>query len=445
MSAGWLRLLPGYLKDRLEGRPVLQKVIGNTGWLLADKALRMGLGLVVVVWMARYLGPQQYGLLNYAIALVALFGMLANVGLDSIVVRDIVRDPANRNAILGSAFTLKLVGGVVAVLGVVATSLLIGANDDMLTWLVVLISLGLLPQAFDAIGLWFDSQIKARYAVLARNVAFVALASTKLVLVWIEAPLISFAWALLVESTLTAVALVVAYRIARCQVWDWRTNVPLMRQMLRQGWPLILSGIVVAIYMRIDQVMLGQMLGDEAVGLYSAAARISELWYLVPGAIVASAAPVLASAREAGITPYRERLERLFRLLGWLSLVVALPVSLLAEPLILLLFGTDYRASGIVLAIHVWAGFFVALGVASSQYLILEDLNHISLQRTFLGAVLNVALNLAWIPAYGVAGAAWATLVSYAVATFFLFQTRASRACFTMMLRGLWPARRRAA
>ena len=111
MNHAWTKLLPSFIWTRLDGRLTLQKTIANTGWLFADSILRMGVGMFVGVWIARYLGPQQFGVLSYAMAFVALFSAVATLGLDSIVIREVLRNPASANEIMGSAFILKLAGG----------------------------------------------------------------------------------------------------------------------------------------------------------------------------------------------------------------------------------------------------------------------------------------------------------------------------------------------
>lgn len=421
------------------GAGVLRRLVSNTGWLLAEKSLRLAVGLVVGGWMARYLGPEQFGLYNYSLALVALFAVLANVGLDSVVVRQIVRDPAGREETLGSAFLLKAAGGVLALLVSVSASLLLGAADERVPWLVALMALALLAQAFDTVDLWFQSQLQARYVMIARQAAFLAFAVVKILLIVGEAPLIAFAWTVLGESALAAAGLVVGYRLKRHRILDWRASAAGMRKLLEQCWPLLLSGMMVAIYMRIDQVMLGQLAGSQAVGTYSAAVVLSELWYVIPSAIVASAAPLLAEAKHTDAAHYRHQLTLLLRWLAVVSCAVALPVSMLSDELVVLVFGSEYRASGAVLAVHVWTVLFVALGVASSQYLLHENLTRIALQRTLAGVVVNILLNFLWIPRHGPVGAAWAALIAYAVASLFLFQSPASRACLRLMLRALWP------
>ena len=418
---------------------VVQRIFRNSGWLLAEKALRLAVGLLVGGWMARHLGPEQFGLYNYSLALVALFSVLANLGLDSVVVRDIVRDPARRDATLGSAFLLKTAGGVLAVSASISASLLLDVADKRVPWLVALLSLTLIAQAFDTVDLWFQSQLQVRFSVVARHAAFLAIATAKILLILSDAPLIAFAWAALGESVLAAITLVVAYRLNRYRLMAWRAELARMHELLAQCWPLFLSGVMIAIYMRVDQVMLGQLAGSTAVGTYSAAIILSELWYAIPLAIVASTAPLLAEARNADRAAYRRLLTMLLRWLTLASCAFAILVSLMSKPLVVLVFGGAYRDSGAILAVHVWTAVFVALGTASSQYLLHENLTRISLQRTLAGVTVNILLNLLWIPRYGPIGAAWAAVVAHAVASLFLFQSPASRACLRLMLRALWP------
>ena len=183
------------------------------------------------------------------------------------------------------------------------------------------------------------------------------------------------------------------------------------------------------------------MLFRSAVGVYSAAVFLSEPWFFIAMAIVTSAAPALARAHQADPGAQERRFIQLFRGLLVVSIAIAIVVSLGAGLLVRLVFGEQFAAAAAVLAVHAWATVFVALGVGSSQYLVLEGLARVSLQRTLVGAVLNIVLNLLWIPKYGALGCAWATLLSYATATFFLFHTPATRRCLALMLAALRPSR----
>lgn len=403
----------------IKSRSGLHEIIKNTGWLFFDRILRMGAGLIVGVWVARYLGVQQYGLFNYAAAFVALFGPVASLGLDSLVIRRLVHDSSAKEEILGTTFCLKFVGAILALLLAFGT-IFFSNNDEPLTvWLVIILAVPGFFLAFDTIDIWFQSQVKSKYTVIAKNTAFLAITLLKIILITLKAPLLAFAYATSAEVVLGAVGLAIAYRFNKYSVWSWRWKFSVAKSLLSESWPLIFSGFAILIYMKIDQIMLGQMVGKEAVGIYAAAARISEVWYFIPTTIVSSCAPsIYAAKKEANETLYYGRIKKLLRLLMLISFTIALPMTFLSGTIINLLFGNGYAEAGTVLAIHIWASLFVFSGVATAPYFIAEGLTHLSMYRTIIGGITNVILNLFLIPAYSGVGAAIATVISYAVGSF---------------------------
>jgi PST family polysaccharide transporter len=418
----------------------LRKIIANTGWLFADRILRMGVGLFVGVWVARYLGVQQFGVFNYATAFVALFSTLSTLGLDAIVVRSIVREPEKRAEILGTAFWLKLFGGVTALVLAVGSIIVVRHDDQLTISLVAILSSVGIFQAFDTIDLWFQSQVQSKYTVIAKNTAFVITALVKVALISFHAPLIAFAWAGLGEVSLGAIGLIISYRVRGYSPWLWPWSSPLAKTLLKESWPLILSGVTIMIYMRIDQIMLGQMIGDKAVGLYSAATRISEVWYFIPMAMASSVSPTIYAAKEVSESLYYRRIEQFLRLLSWLSIVLAVPMSFLSGTIITVLFGKSYEASASILAIHIWASLFVFMGVGTSSWFIAEGLTQFALRRTIIGAITNVFLNIFLIPAYGGVGAAIATVISQAFASFLSNATHPkTRKIFNLQVKSLIP------
>jgi PST family polysaccharide transporter len=424
----------------LKSSDKLRGIIANTGWLFADRILRMGVGLFVGVWVARYLGVQQFGVFNYATAFVALFSTLSTLGLDGIVVRSIVREPEKRAEILGTAFWLKLFGGVAALVLAVSSIIAVRHDDQLTISLVAILSSVGIFQAFDTIDLWFQSQVQSKYTVIAKNTAFVITALVKVALISFHAPLIAFAWAGLGEVSLGTIGLIISYRVRGYSPWLWPWSSQLAKTLLKESWPLILSGLTVMIYMRIDQIMLGQMVGDKAVGLYSAATRISEVWYFIPTAMASSVSPAIYAAKEVSESLYYRRIEQFLRLLSWLSIVVAVPMSFLSGTIITILFGKSYEASAYILAIHIWASLFVFMGVGTSSWFIAEGLTQFALRRTIIGAITNVFLNIFLIPAYGGVGAAIATVISQAFATFFSNATHPkTRKIFKLQVKCLLP------
>lgn len=388
-------------------------IIANAGWLFMDKLLRMGIGLVIGIWMARYLGVADFGHLNYAIAFASLFSAIATLGLDGIVIRELVRHPDQKHELLGSVFALKLIGGCIAVSLVLGSIFLLRPADTTTHLLVGIIATGMIFQAFDVIDFWFQSEVQSKFTVYARSSAFLLISAVKAALILGGAGLVAFAWASLAEIIVGSAGLVIAYRATGNSLLSMQARFPVATRLLHESWPLMLSGLAILLYMRIDQVMLGEISGEHEVGLYSAALRLSEVWYVIPTVIISSVMPALTRARSSSEQHYYQRLQQLFTFLARTAYVVAIPMTIFSTPLVTLLFGEQFSAAGPVLAVHIWAALFVFLGVAQSPWTINEGLARINLYYTSLGAIINIALNYYLIPVYGALGCAIATTVSY--------------------------------
>ncbi|MFN6526262.1 flippase [Nostoc sp. ChiSLP03a] len=424
--------------SKFQSRSGLRAIIANTGWLFADRILRMGASLVVGVWVARYLGVQQYGLFNYALAFVALFSPIFTLGLDDVVVRHLVRQSSNKEEILGTTFWLKFLGGIASVLSAVSTMFFLGEHETLKIWLVVILGIAGVFRASDTIELWFQSQVQSKYTVIAKNTAFILNTLIKIALILTKAPLLAFALVTLAEFAMSAIGLLIVYQVKGSSLWLWRWSVATAKTLLKESLPLMFSGFAIMIFMRIDQVMLGQMIGDSEVGVYSAAVRISEIWYFIPGAIVSSVAPAIYAAKEKSESLYYQRIGQLFSLMTCISLAIALPMSFLSDKIIIVMFGSGYADAGAILAVHVWTSLFVFMGLATSPWFIAEGLNHVSLGKTLFGAILNIILNLLLIPKYAGLGAAIATIISQAAAAFICnaFDSRTQK-LFKLQVRSL--------
>ena len=410
--------LPPFLRKRLTGRHNLQNIIDNTGWIFLDKLLRMGGSLVVGVLVARYLGPEQYGILNYAAAFVALLGTLATLGLEGIVVRDLVKTPLLTNELMGSSFFLKLTGGVITVVLSIVAIFLIKPNDQLVRLVVCIISLSLIFQAFESIEFFYKAKVKSKYSIIAKNIAF--LLST-VVRVWsliAKASLVTFVWISLAETICGSLLLVMVYRMQGQTIFEWKFDITVTKRLLTDSWPLILSGIVIMIYMRIDQIMLGEMIGNSSVGTYSAALRLSETWYFVPLSIVSSLGPSIINSKKISEEFYLERLQKLYNTMTLISVSIAIVVSLFSGTLVHVLYGNQFKGAGDILAIHIWSAVFYFMGVAGSQWFLIENLQKYAFYRTVLGAIVNILLNLVLIPKFGGVGAATATLISQGIASY---------------------------
>ena len=414
-----LNFIPAFIRRRIEHRPNLLKIVDNIGWLFFDKILRMGVGLFVGVWIARYLGPEQFGLLSFATAFVGLFGAIATMGLQGIVVRDIVRDPGGKEETLGTTAVLQFFGGLVSYGLILAVIFWLRADDALAKTIVVILSSIMLFKASEIAVYWFESQVLSKYTVWVQNGVFLVFAMIKVGLILQNAPLIAFAWTMMAEALGVSFLMLVMLGLRGPGFKRLNVSFNRMKTLLADSWPLLLSGIAILIYMKIDQIMLGQMIGDEAVGIYSAAVRVSEVWYFVPMAIVASVFPAILETKKRSEKLYYDRLQRLYDLMVWLAFFVALPMSFLSTTIVTILFGDTYKQAGTILSIHIWASVFVFLGVASGKWFLTENRQLLSLQRTMLGAMSNIILNLLLITKFGVLGAAWSTVFSYAIAAMF--------------------------
>ncbi len=400
------------MSEQIRSNEALKKILYNTSWLFADRIIRMGIGVIVIIWIARYLGPEQFGIYNYAIAFVALFTALSTLGLDHIVVREIVRQPDKKDEIVGSALLMRFLASVITVVLISLIIFLLRPDDALTRMMVIIIASAMIFQSFEVIDFWFQSQVQSKYTVIAKNAAFLFISGVHIGLILSEASLIAFAIARLGEMFLFAVGLVFLYRYSGSALRKLRFRLKQATHLLRDSWPLILSGIMVMLYMRIDQVMLGEMIGDTSVGIYSAAIRLTEVWFFIPTAILISVFPNIIETKKKDEGLYYRRLQRLYTTLTWMAIAIALVVMFLANPVIQVLYGQEFQAAGSVLVISIWAGVFVFQGLTRSKWLVAENLQKYTYFFTGIGVIINIILNLILIPKYEASGAAIATLIT---------------------------------
>lgn len=420
-------------------RPNLTRIVGNIGWLLFDKILRMGVGLFIGVWIARYLGPEQFGQLSYAVAFVGLFGAVSALGLNGIVVRDIVRDPESAHVTLGTAFLLQIIGGLSTLMVLVVAIRVLRPDDELMIAMVTVLGVGLIFKSSQVVKYWFESQVQSRFAVWVEDIVLLLIAAAKVALILAKAPLIAFVWIMLMDTVLGAIGLLVIYWKQVGALRAWSVRIGRATSLLRDSWPLVISGISVIAYMKVDQIMIGEMRGDADVGIYSVAVILSEAWYFIPMVINQSLRPSLFRLRDSSPSAFIWRLQRQFDLMIWLAVPIAVVMSFASNEVVETVYGRAYLPSANVLAIHVWAGIFVFLNNASWTWYYAENKQHLANIRLVLGLFLNVVLNYVLIPPYGVLGAAWATLISRAFVSYFGQLLNAeTRELFFMMSRSLF-------
>ena len=412
MNRTWNRYLPVFIQQLLTRRHLFQQSISNAGWLFVYNIIRKGLGLVVVIWVTRYLGPEKLGLLSYATAMVTLLSS-ALIGLDAIVVRNIVRNPSCRDETLGSAFVLKIAGGGIMFCLALAVAETLHPDNKLTLMLVAIIAIGMFFQSFNVIECWFQSQILSKYSVYARTVAFVIISGIKIALIFFHAPLTAFAWAGVAEIILGSIGLVIAYRIIGLYPENWRSTGKVARILLRDSWPLMLSEIAIFIYICADKIMIGETVGNTELGFYSVATVVAEALFFIPLAVASTVFPSVVKAKEAGEEFFLLRLQQFYNLMALLAYAVALPVTFLSAWAIPYFFGSVYSKAVPMLVCLVWGGLFINLAIARSQYLTVLNWTRLLMTIDMLGCVLNVAVNYFLIPRYGGLGAAVTSIITY--------------------------------
>jgi len=431
-------ITPVFLLNIFKNNPEFRKITANINWLFLDRFVQMGVAFFVGIWVVRYLGPEKYGMLSYAVAFVALFGFIAKLGMDEIIVREFVKNPEKKGDIFGTSVFLRLIAGFLAVAFSLVAVFFVKQGDFLVFGLTLIIALGFIFQVSDVIDFWFQSQVKSRYVVYVKNFVNIAFGLIKISLILLKAPLIFFALVILFESIIILIGFIFIFLKNKKDTFNIKINLSLGKQILSDSWPLILAGAAVSIYMKIDQVMIGSMLDNKSLGIYSAAVSLCEMWYFFPVIVTASVFPAIIYSKKISRELFINRMQMLYDFLTWVAIAIAVVATLFSKHIVGLLFGEAYIQSASVLAIYIWAGIFVSMGVASGKYWVVENLTKISLFVTFFGALINVLLNLWFIPIFGIIGASVATLVSYFISgMIFITLFKQARIVFKMQISAL--------
>ncbi len=414
------------------------QLVRTTAWLASDQALQALLALVVGVAITRKLGPSRLGDLSFALAVTAILTPFV-VSYRQVMVRDLVTEPEERSAILGSGLVLGLASATVGALGGIGFALVAGGNDVRRVAVGISVA-GLFGTALSGCESALQTDHRGRELAVVRTGAAALGAALKVGLVLGGLGAVGFVWASSVQSFVGgALAVLVVHRVASSH-GRWRVDRVRMRRLFNDSWPFAVSALAIAVYMTIDQVMLGLRSTAREAGLYAGAVRLSEATLLFPMVVIASASPVLARIHRTDAGRYRVATERLVRALTAIAVLVAIIGGILAETVVSVLLGGAFAGSRSVLVVLLFANIFVFQTVATSVWIVNEGLQRSYMVRTLCGAALNVALNLFMIPRYGGEGAALSTLVAYAyVGPFGTWLDRRTRPLASMMVASLSP------
>lgn len=418
----------------------LNKYFKNTGLLMLGRVGSMAIKMATSIYVANYLLPERNGVLSTSTSYVFLFAAFAGLGLDSFIVKELHQFPKRRDAILGTSLLLKIGAGLLCIPLIFLAWQLFPLTNIPYLFILILSFTGLF-QSFTIIDSYFQSEVQSKYIMQVQIIGNIISAGIKILLISISADIMYFIYAYAFDILILSIGYLFMYQRKGRNIFNWTYDRQLAKKLLHMSWPLIISGIMVSVYMKIDVIMLKEILGDDvgtkASGAYATVVMFSEALNFVPVAIVTSLFPAILNARRDDPQRYQKRLQNLFDLMVWLSLAFAIFITL-ASPLIYKSFKPDYVDAAPILAVHVWGSLFVFLGVASGQFLIAEGFNKLTFIRTGLGAIVNIILNFLLIPKMGMMGTAIATVAAYFSATFLILFIPKTRPQGIMMLKSLF-------
>ncbi len=413
MSYDRSTILPVHLTDRLRflfQHQGVRRYTFNTSWLFVEYFLRAAAGLFVGIYIARYLGPGRYGILNYVNSVVAVFAAVARLGLDGIMTRELVRHPQDCATDLGTAFWMMIVAAIASLFLLAGTIAILDQNIHYV--LYALLAGGVIIfQSFGVIDWFFQSRVQVKYVTICRVIGLAVSSSIKIAAILLHVDLVQFFVIALFDQAFLAILYLIVGKKKGLPGFLSSFSATRAKELICSSWPLIFTALAITLYMKIDQIMIKSMLGEGEVGIYSAAVRIYDAWVTVPYLLSVSLLPAIIKSKNLGIAVYHQRLVYLFRSIFWLSVTTAAVVVIFSNWIILHSFGPAYQKATSVLAIVMFTTAWTALGSVSARYLVVEGMEKKIAVRTIVAAVVNGLLNFVLIPRMGIQGAAVATLI----------------------------------
>lgn len=410
----------------------LKKLLGsaevrNIFWMVADRIWRMVIGLLVGAWVVRYLGPDNYGQINYVLAFIGIATVVVNMGMESFLIKELVTDPESKTKIIHAAFQLRLAMAVTMFCLLLIWVLAAGEPLQVL-WLFFILVPQLLTTSFTVADLFFQAELKSRITIVCRNVFFVLGALLKVIAILTHQNIYVFAALTIFDLILADIFLFFYYRQKFGKTSPVKIDMSYLKALWKKSIPFLLSNVAIVLYMKIDQILLGKLASVKEVGFFTAATKVAEIFYFIPLVITGSLYGLLINSKKDSVKKFTSTARILFFSLAGLALLISVLISVITEPIVMLLYGSKFLDSANILQVYIWATVAIFGGVAFNQLLVIENLSHAILYKTLIGVLLNIILNVVLIPGYGAMGAAIATIItqfiSSIVANFFFPKTR---------------------
>ena len=417
----------------------MKQALHNSSWMMADKVINMFLSFLLTLLLTRYFSPEAFGVYAYAFSLASIFVVLGGLGLEGVVVRELVTHKNKPHDIVGSVFVAKLLAyGLGFVLILLFTFSTEEAGSESFN-LMLLAAAALFFKAFNVFDIWNQAWLQSKKTMLASCSSAAVGVLAKCLFVLQGASLVMVAAVNIAQSALFSALLTFFYfKGGLNQILSRGFSFNTISSLLKKSYLIYLGSLCAIINLKIDQIMLNWLVGSAEVGIYAVAASLSEAWYFVATAVVASFFPQLIELKKVDETSFTNKLQHLLDALMVAALLVALLMQVIAAPMVGLLFGQAFHAASPILIIHIWAGIFIFMRAVLSKWILIEDILVFSLITQGLGAMANVLLNFWLIPEFGGVGAAYATVGSYIMSSYVaLLVYSRTRGMFSMMTKSL--------
>ncbi len=388
----------------------MNRVLKNASWIIICRVIQAILALVISMITARYLGPSNFGLLNYAISVVAFVLPVMRLGLSSIMVQEFVSEPERGGETLGTSLVLSFCSAIVCMIGVNAFVNIANAGETDTIVVCALYSSVLIFQVFELINYWFQAKLQAKYSSIIALIAYGIVSVYKIYLLITQKSIYWFSVANTLDYLIIATGLMIIFK-KRCKQklkFNWERG----KRLLSISKYYIISDLMVVVFAQTDRIMLKAMIDNAATGYYSAAITCAGMTQFVFAAIIDSMRPTIFEGKKVAEDVFKLNLARLFSIITYLSLAQSVVMTILAPIIIRVFYGAEYGASVSALQIVVWYTTFSYLGSARNIWILAEGKQKYLWQINLFGAVANVLLNALLIPIIGVNGAALASLIT---------------------------------
>lgn len=391
------------------------RVIQNAGWLVFGKIAQMCINLFVGLLTARYLGPSNYGLINYGSAYTAFFLNLCTLGINSVLVKEFVDHSNEEGKIIGTTLCLKGVASVLSAISIVLISAFIDADEPVTRIVVALCSVGLVFNILDTFNYWFQARLQSKIIALASLVSFTVTAIYKVYIIVCDKSVVFFAFATSIDYI--CIGLILMYMYKKCKGGKLSFSFSYAKELLKSSTPFIIPGIMVAVYGQTDKMMLKQMISDAEIGYYATAVSICTMWCFVLNAIIDSMYPVIMEANKKDKVDFIYKNKLLYAIIFYCCMFVSVGITILAELIVKILYGSAYLPTVNPLRIITWYTAFSYLGMARNAWIVCENKQKYLTPVYAASAIANIIFNVIFIPLWGASGAAFASLIAEAFTT----------------------------